>query len=174
VPLKGLTPPKPVFGTVSATLLTKPNKYLKPIQEILMTIKQNQKGFTLIELMIVIAIIGILAAIAIPAYSTYTKKAKFTEVVSATAPIKLAIDLCYQKEADLADCDTAAKVGADLLGAEAGSYVADVAITPTTALITAKGTTDVDEETFILTPSISAGSLTWSDSTSGCISAGLC
>jgi type IV pilus assembly protein PilA len=55
--------------------------------------KKVQQGFTLIELMIVVAIIGILAAIAIPAYQNYTLKAKFTEIVNATAPIKLAIDL---------------------------------------------------------------------------------
>ena len=56
----------------------------------------KQQGFTLIELMIVVAIIGILAAIALPAYQTYTNKAKFSEVVLATSPYKAAVDLCAQ------------------------------------------------------------------------------
>ena len=56
----------------------------------------SQKGFTLIELMIVVAIIGILAAIALPAYNNYTDKAKYSEVVMATAPIKTALSVCAQ------------------------------------------------------------------------------
>jgi type IV pilus assembly protein PilA len=56
--------------------------------------KTVQKGFTLIELMIVVAIIGILAAVAIPAYSDYTKKAKATELVQGTAALKTAVELC--------------------------------------------------------------------------------
>ncbi|MDX1810492.1 MAG: pilin, partial [Gammaproteobacteria bacterium] len=58
--------------------------------------KKAQKGFTLIELMIVIAIVGILAAVAVPMYSDYTNKAKFSEVMAAAGPIKTAIEMCYQ------------------------------------------------------------------------------
>ncbi|MFQ2701516.1 prepilin-type N-terminal cleavage/methylation domain-containing protein [Aeromonas caviae] len=57
---------------------------------------KKQSGFTLIELMIVVAIVAILAAIALPAYQTYTLRAKFAEVVSAAGPAKTAFEVCAQ------------------------------------------------------------------------------
>lgn len=66
---------------------------------------RKAQGFTLIELMIVIAIIGILASVAVPQYSQYTMRAKFAEVVSVAAELKTAVTLCYQTNNDILLCD---------------------------------------------------------------------
>lgn len=117
-----------------------------------------------------------MAAIALPAYQTYTKKARFSEVVLAASSVKGAIDTCYQTrgEGNLANCDTFAEIGGTEANATAGSEVAGIAITANTATITATGADTVDSATYILTPTPSNNSLIWSDASSSCISAGLC
>ncbi|MDP7537417.1 MAG: prepilin-type N-terminal cleavage/methylation domain-containing protein [Methylococcales bacterium] len=136
-----------------------------------MTLKQNQKGFTLIELMIIIAIIGILAAIAIPAYSTYTKKAKFTEVVAATTPAKLDVEGCFFKDSSLDDCDSGTRIS--VTGANTGPNVDSVNVAD--GVITATDADSVDAATFILTPTAISGTLTWAiQSNSSCLTKGLC
>ena len=56
--------------------------------------KAQQQGFTLIELMIVVAIVAILAGVGMPAYQNYTKKAQFSEVIGATAAYKTGVEIC--------------------------------------------------------------------------------
>ena len=144
--------------------------------------KKYQQGFTLIELMIVVAIIGILAAIAIPSYQNFTKKAKFTEVVQATAPLKLAVEECVT--------DGGCLSGSSISGISAGlnfpalptatGFLSTMAVTAGGAITaTAVATKGLNGETFIMTPSVgSAGAggsanVTWAI-TGTCLAAGIC
>jgi type IV pilus assembly protein PilA len=135
--------------------------------------KRMQKGFTLIELMIVVAIIGILAAVALPAYQTYMKKAKFTEVVLATSPAKIAVELCAQdlNVSPIAACGTA-NSGSGVFALGASGHLTSVAV-DAAGIITATGATTVDSLTYTLTPSLASGKVTWAVGGT-CLAAGLC
>ncbi len=90
---------------------------------------RKQQGFTLIELMIVVAIIGILAAIAIPAYQDYTVRAKVGEGINALAPAKLAVSEFYISTGWMPANITSAAVNAT----PPGDYVSAVGYTYVTA-----------------------------------------
>ena len=122
-----------------------------------------QKGFTLIELMIVVAIIGILAAIAIPAYQDYTARAKMSEVIAQAAPAKLAVAETASSLGGLTNV-TSTNTGYAFPGAT--TYVSGVAIadggeiTVTSSISGAAGA-------LLLSPSATAGgTLKWTCSSS--------
>lgn len=135
--------------------------------------KQVQKGFTLIELMIVVAIIGILAAVALPAYQDYTNRAKMTETMTYLSAAKTAVAECLQSEAVVASCDSNGEVGLGAAATLTTTYVESVTISASggavriTGAIQGTGITALDAASIILDGTFSAAAgVTWNCVTS--------
>jgi len=130
--------------------------------------KKAEGGFTLIELMIVVAIIGILAAVAIPAYQSYVVKAKFSEVESMANAYKTAVAACGQEMGALTDC-TLGENGVP--GTQATTHVASVAVAAGGIITVTPTTTTNAASTLVLTPTMGESAFTWDKTGSGCLTA---
>lgn len=133
--------------------------------------RSMQQGFTLIELMIVVAIIGILAAVALPAYQDYTVKAKVSEATSVSAPARLAIgQACSEQTLENVGDNTAAdnSLGLPISTDISSTYITSVeaegtSATAGTVTITMKkiGSSVPEDATIIYTAACSESGTTW-------------
>jgi type IV pilus assembly protein PilA len=134
------------------------------------TMKRVQQGFTLIELMIVVAIIGILAAIAIPAYQDYTGKAQLTEALNITSAVKAAVAQCAIEQGALTNCSGGSNGVPANVTSNAGKYAESIQTSAGVITVTMKSTgvaNCVKGKTVTLTPTYTDGAatITWACST---------
>ncbi|SOY86593.1 Type IV pilus structural subunit PilA [Cupriavidus taiwanensis] len=146
---------------------------MQRVQQLKKLGRRVQKGFTLIELMIVVAIIGILAAIAIPQYQDYVTRSRWSDNFSQIAPLKVAIAQCSQENGGSFDnCDSlaelASQVGFPGMGTPRNASVSVGA----SAAIVVQGTNQLNGCTVTFTPTPSSTAINWTATNSaGCTKA---
>lgn len=143
---------------------------MKKFSKFRATTLNASRAFTLIELLISMAIVSILIAIALPSYQNYTRRAHYSQIVQAVAPFRLGVDECFQITGSLDDCSAGKNGIPNNIAAGDGVGLVDSITTENAGKITVTPreqfgikTTD----TYILTPTISQNQLTWQASGGG-------
>ncbi len=125
--------------------------------------RQLQQGFTLIELMIVVAIIGILAAVALPAYQDYTVRSKISEAVIAGSAVKAMMSEAFQTDSTAGLTAAATAYNSKPLAEKQSKYVANIVVgtaTPWSITVSVAATsgngipTAINNQTIVMTPNV--------------------
>ncbi len=138
-------------------------------------------GFSLIELVITIAIVGILVSLALPAYNNHFKRSKFTEVVLASNAVQKKIEICFYIKNNISECNTFEKISSKKSEFIEPTFVSNVELLNSSGTVQIKSTATTEAsisstgDTYIMTARIKSNKLLWSlSSNSSCISVGTC
>lgn len=152
-------------------------------------VSRRESGFSLIELMIALTIIGVLSSIAVPSYMHYTKRAKFIEVINSTSALKMEVEGCYIVKRTVQQCRANSgrydqhEYQANNTGYAKSLNLKDkvdpdgdpgIQLQDLRPEITAKAADDLGGDTFVLTGRLTAeGGMVWTQSGT-CIASGMC
>jgi len=120
-------------------------------------------GFSLIELLTVLVIIGILISVAIPSYQNYIRRAHFSEVVAAASPYKAGVETCYQMLADLNQCNAGQhNVPKAVKPGNSPGLVRSIQVNNGQIILTPKNRKGIKHtDTLILKPHVQQGIIKW-------------
>lgn len=132
--------------------------------------KKSFKGFTLMELLIAIAIVAVLAAIAVPSYLHYVRKSQFSEVVQTADTLKVSVAQCAQRLGGLTGCTGGSNgIPPDVATGAGVGQVDSISVANGVITITPKATNGfVATDTYILTPTYNVNGITWAASGGAC------
>ncbi|WP_405602428.1 MULTISPECIES: prepilin-type N-terminal cleavage/methylation domain-containing protein [unclassified Pseudoalteromonas] len=139
------------------------------------------RGFSLVELMIVITIIGVLLSLALPTYNNHFKRSKFTEVVLASNALQRQVEICFYIKHSLSECDSFEKTSSKKSDFIAPNYISDIEISNSSGTYQIKSTAASEAsisssgDTYIITAIVNSNQLLWQlSSLSTCINEGTC
>ncbi|MDC9719540.1 MAG: prepilin-type N-terminal cleavage/methylation domain-containing protein [Gammaproteobacteria bacterium] len=143
----------------------------KLAEEIKATYYRN--GFSLLELLLVVALIGILAAFAVPTYQSYLQKTRFMEVVQQSHSVRIAQSACLMQSGEsIQSCDSFSELA--ITSPKSSTNTQGVSLTTSSGIITGTGSSNTGNYTFTLTPNIDTNGVLSYTPGGSCLAVGFC